>query len=195
MISRLRGIGSVDQSGEAAKDLKAVLGEAAGALERSDAGAAVDLSGAVVLTHLRTDIIAAGENLSLSDEPAEPLVGHTGEGRGTQAEIPLSLLSALIAALNDKFGAGLGEADRIWFAQQEENLHADDDVRTVALDNDLSQFSVFLTPLIEKKIVERHQDNGELVGAFFGNPDYRELVEEFLIKSLWERIRREGKAG
>jgi type I restriction enzyme R subunit len=160
-------------------------------LPRLDAGATVDLSGAVVLTHLRTDIVAANQTLSLGEEPVEPLAGHTGEGRGGQPEVPMSLLSALIQALNDRFGANLGEADRIFFDQQAEHMYGDDEVREVALGNDLDQFTVYLRPRIEDKILERHQENGDLISSFFGNADYRALVEQYLVRDLWNRIRGE----
>ncbi|MGQ0464414.1 MAG: type I restriction endonuclease subunit R [Sporichthyaceae bacterium] len=126
-------------------------------LPTHDSGGTVDLSGAVVLTHLRTDLVAANQVLSLGDEPADPLTSHTGEGRGGQPEVPMSLLSQLIASLNDRFGANLGEADRIFFDQQSEHMYSDDDVREVALTNDLDQFTVYLRPKIEDKILERHE--------------------------------------
>jgi type I restriction enzyme, R subunit len=163
-------------------------------LPRPDAGGTVDLSGAVVLTHLRTDLVAANENLALGGTPPEPLDGRPGEGRGGQAEPPTSLLSQLIAVLNDRFGANLGEADRIFFDQQSQHMYADGDVRDVALSNDLDQFTVYLRPRIEDKILERHQENGELISSFFGNADYRALVEEYLVRDLWRRIRGDGEA-
>lgn len=152
-------------------------------------GGTVDLSSAVVLTHLRTDLLAKEEMLSLTEGPDEPLPGHTGEGRGRQAETPYEHLSALIAALNERFGSSLGQADLIWFEQQEEHLRADDDVRAVALHNDREQFSVWLQPVIEAAIVERHQQNGELFDAYFGKDDYRVLVDDFLSRRLYDRLR------
>ena len=131
-------------------------------LPTADSGGAVDLSDAVVITHLRTDLVAESEVQSLLKGSDEPLKGHSGEGRGKQVKMPVAALSSLIEALNERFGLSLGDADRIWFEQQEEHLQADADVRLVALGNDLEQFRVFLTPVIEEKIVDRHQANGEL---------------------------------
>jgi hypothetical protein len=74
-------------------------------LPTRDAGGTVDLSGAVVLTHLRTDLVAEREDLSLGEGQSEPLPGQPGEGRGRQADEPRSLLSQLIDALNERFGA------------------------------------------------------------------------------------------
>jgi type I restriction enzyme R subunit len=163
-------------------------------LPTADSGGAVNLAGAVVLTHLRTDMVADAQNLSLTEGSVDPLSGHVGEGRGKQVEMPKAALSTLISALNERFGMSLGDADRIWFEQQEEHLQADDDVRTVALGNDLDQFRVFLGPVLEEKIIDRHQANGELFNAFFANDDFRELMQDWLTTQLWERIRRSGDA-
>ncbi len=161
-------------------------------LPAADPGGTVDLSGAVVLTHLRTDLVAEGQDLILGDDgegggllpPALP-----GEGRGKQAEEPVSLLSQLIDALNERFGAGLGEADLVWFEQQQVELQSSHDVRQVALHNDAEQFAVYLRPRIEQSIVDRHQANGELFESYFASDDRRELVDGFLIRATYEGIR------
>ncbi len=158
-------------------------------LPTRDTGGAVDLSRAVVLTHLRTALVAEQQDLSLAPDPAKPLPGLPGEGRGAQHEEPKSLLSELIDALNQKFGLDLSEADRIWFEQQQAELGSDDDVRAVALHNDPEQFAIYLKPRIEQAIVDRHQANGELFEAYFGSDERRELVDDFLIRSLYSSIR------
>jgi type I restriction enzyme R subunit len=143
----------------------------------------------VLLTHLRTDLVAEREDLSLGEGEPEPLPGLPGEGRGRQADEPRRLLSQLIDALNERFGAGLGEADLLWFEQQQIELRSDHDVRAVALHNDEQQFSVFLKLRIEQAIVERHQANGELFESYFASDERRELIDEFLIRSLCGVIR------
>ena len=144
----------------------------------------------MVLTHLRTDLLAEREDLSLGDGDPEPLPGLPGEGRGRQAEEPHGLLSQLIEALNERFGAGLGDADLIWFEQQQVELGSDSDVQAVARHNDEQQFAVFLKPRIEQAIVDRHQANGELFESYFASDERRELIDEYLVKSLYEDIRR-----
>jgi type I restriction enzyme R subunit len=136
-------------------------------------------------------MVADAANLALTAGPTDPLLGHTGEGRGKQVEEPKSPLSQLIEALNERFGMNLDDADRIWFEQQEEHLHADEEVRVVAINNDFEQFKVFLTPVIEGKIVDRHQANGELFDTFFANVDFRDQMQAWLAEQLWKRIREE----
>jgi len=104
-------------------------------------------------------------------------------------EEPKSLLSQLIDALNERFGASLGEADLIWFEQQQVELSSDHDVRAVAPHNDEQQFAVYLRPRIESAIVDRHQANGELFESYFGSDERRELIDDFLIRSLYASLR------
>jgi type I restriction enzyme R subunit len=157
-------------------------------LPRPGDGGGVDVDGAVVLTHLRTNLIAEHADLSLTDGGDEPLTGP-GEGRGRQHEQPTEPLSALIAALNERFGMDLTDADRIWFEQQEAHLRADDDVRVVALNNDFQQFKVFLEPRVEDKIVDRQQANDTLFQAYFDKPEFRDLMVDWLTKTLYDGIR------
>jgi type I restriction enzyme R subunit len=158
-------------------------------LPRADSGGAVNLDGAVVLTHLRTDLIAAEKDVSLTDGSDDPLTGPEGEGRGKQHEQPTDSLSALINALNERFGMNLTEADRIWFDQQEAHLRADEDVRVVALNNDLEQFKVFLEPKLQDGIIDRQQQNGALFEAFFDKPDFKEAMQAWISERLYRNIR------
>jgi len=153
-------------------------------LPRADSGGEVNLDGAVVLTHLRTDLIAAEQNASLSDGSDDPLTGP-GEGRGKQHEEPTDSLSALINALNERFGMNLTDADRIWFEQQEAHLREDDDVRVVALNNDFEQFKVFLEPRLQDGIIDRQEQNGVLFEAFFDKPEFRDAMQAWVSERLY----------
>jgi type I restriction enzyme, R subunit len=156
-------------------------------LPRADSGV-VDVDGAVVLTHLRTDLQADKANLALTEGSDEPLLGP-GEGRGKQHEQPTETLSALIQALNERFGMNLTDADRIWFEQQEAHLRADDDVRVVALNNDYQQFKVFLEPRVQDDIVDRHEANDALLQAYFDQPEFKNAMLAWLSEALYKGIR------
>ena len=76
---------------------------------------AVDI-GEVDLTHLR--ISKTGEHdVSLSDENDATLLAPVGGG-GAAADPEMTSLRDLIAAVNDKYGLGLSEADQVWVEQQ-----------------------------------------------------------------------------
>lgn len=147
----------------------------------------VDLSEAVILTHLRQELVA--ENQDISVKPGEVVVlPPQGEGRGRKHDEPASSLDELIAALNERFGVGVTDADLIWFGQQLDHLKQDPEVALVARDNDRQQFRVFLEPKADDGMVTRHDRNGELVSKYFGNPDFRNLYLEWVTQQLFEHF-------
>ena len=162
----------------------------------ADESGAVDLADKVVLTHLRTDLIADQDDISLSPGDVEALVAVTGGGAGKKYDEPLEALSALIAALNEKFGTDFTDADRIWFEQQEAHLVADEDAQAAAKNNDMDQYRIWVEPKIEEIIIDRHDSNESLFQAFFDKPDFRELLVKYLVENSYKKIRDEhGEAG
>ena len=80
-------------------------------------GGTVDIDDSVVLTHLRTQIIAQNEDLSLTHGTEDPMGPAISESSGGKPEDETGLLSRLIADLNERFGLNLTDADRVWFEQ------------------------------------------------------------------------------
>lgn len=56
-------------------------------------------------------------------------------------------LSALVSAMNEKYGADLGEPDKVWVDQQWSVVKGDDEVRAVTVNDDRSQTSRPLHPV------------------------------------------------
>ena len=54
---------------------------------------------------------------------------------------------------------------------------------------------VWLGPVVTEKMVERQEANGELFRAFFGQDEFRSLMESWLALRLWNRVRGEGQTG
>ena len=151
----------------------------------------VDLSDAVVLTHLRQEMIAENEKLSLGSDGAEPL-GGIGEGRGKKFEDPTESLEALIATMNERFGAGLSDVDMIWFEQQVSHHAEVEENKVVALGNDFSQFQVFMRPKIDEGMVERHESNAELVKKYFDDPSFQDLFFAWVTRHLYDQFRQDA---
>jgi type I restriction enzyme R subunit len=151
------------------------------------------LSDTVLLTHLRNEILAAEEVLSLEKGTEEPGNAFTGDGRGKQVDVPTDLLSAIIGKINDQFGMHLTDADRIWFEQQKQSVLQSEHARVVALNNDYDQFRIMLEKLAEEMIVERHQANGLLFDAYFEKPGFREHLLEYLGSSYQEFRQNQGR--
>ena len=146
------------------------------------------LSKAVQLTHLRI-AVASDSSITLTPDD-EPGAALPGQGKGKQAEPVLDKLSALIAAMNDKHGADLDDADRVWVDQQWVVVKSDDDLRTVALNNDRSQYELVLAERIKQLLVERHGKNGHLFDIFFANPDFQIMILDYLA-GTYDEFRRE----
>lgn len=160
-------------------------------LPRADAGGAVDIDGAVILTHLRTEK-KAEQALSMSGTD-EPLTGP-GDGEGKKVEEPTAPLSQLINDLNSKYGANLTEADRLWFEQLEAAHREDPEVRDAALGNDLDQFRAHLTQeKLLSVLLDRHDDNATLLKLLLDNPEVFDRVHGVLVKSIYEGIRGEAR--
>ena len=147
-------------------------------LPAADTDPMPQLSKWVQLTHLRISV--SGEEAIELESTEEPGVALPGEGKGKQAEPVLDKLSALIEAMNDKYGADLGEADKVWVDQQWVVVKEDDDMRAVALNNDRSQYELVLEERIKEFLVTRHNDNGALFDMFFANPEFQRRLLVYL---------------
>ena len=145
------------------------------------------ISSSVQLAHLRTSI-TSDEELTLDKGSEEAGVTFSGGGKGKQAETPMDRLSVLIANLNEVFGSDLGETDQIWIEQQRITVLADEEMRSIAKDNDRDQFVVALEAKVKDLIVDRHEANGQLFDAFFGNPRFARLMVEYLSET-YETLR------
>ncbi len=136
------------------------------------------VSKSVQLTHLRIAVTSeTAIELTGTDEPG---VALPGEGKGPISEPLLDKLSALIAAMNDKFGADLGEADKVWVDQQWTVVMEDPDMEAVAQNNDRSQYRMVLEDKIKDLLLDRHEKNGVLFDLFFANPDFQATLLHYL---------------
>ena len=146
----------------------------------------------VELTHLRTALIAEEENAALdsgSDEPGQVL---PGEGKGGQDPL-VDKLSALIERLNDKFGSGTSDADKVWVTQQRLDVKADDELRVVALNNDRDGFELVLAQRVPHHVARRHQENQKMFDLFFGNPRFQQMLVDYM-GDLYDEFRADAAA-
>ena len=95
--------------------------------------------------------------------------------------------------MNDKYGSGLGEADKVWVNQQWVVVKEDDEMRDVALNNDRSQFEMVLEQKIKDLLIDRHDKNGVLFDLFFANPDFQVTLVRHLA-GTYDEFRKEAPA-
>ncbi|WP_326642481.1 type I restriction endonuclease [Streptosporangium sp. NBC_01755] len=149
---------------------------------------AVDV-GEIDLTHLK--IAKTGEHdVSLSATPGGEvtLPAPSGAG-GVAAEPEMTSLHALIAAVNDKYGLGLSEADQVWVEQQFEEAVVNDSLKAAALVNDEANFGEVFADHLEKVVVDRHTGNTGLVQRFFDDSLFRSRITELGRKQVYKMIR------
>ena len=146
------------------------------------------LSKSVQLTHLR--IAVSGDAAIALDATDEPGVALPGQGKGAQAEPVLDKLSALIEAMNDRYGADLGDADKVWVDQQWVVVKDDEEMRAVAQHNDRSQYLLVLEQKIKDLLVQRQERNGVLFDMFFANPDFQVSLVNYL-SGTYDEFRQE----
>ena len=154
----------------------------------ANGGGTVDIDDSVVLTHLRTQIIAQNEDLSLTHGTEDPMEPAISESAGGKQEDETELLSKLIADLNDRFGLNLTDADRIWFEQQQQHYANDPDLKEVARANDYDNFEMHFVPLVADGLIERHEANEDLFKAFFNQPDFQRMMTRALSMSLYNHF-------
>lgn len=146
------------------------------------------LSKSVQLTHLRLAVTSdEAITLTAADEPGAAL---PGQGKGPTTEPVMDKLSALISAMNDRYGADLGEADKVWVDQQWVVVKKDEEMREVALNNDRSQFEMVLEQKVKDLLIDRHDKNGVLFDLFFANPDFQASLVRYLA-GTYDEFRRE----
>ncbi|GAB2594258.1 type I restriction endonuclease subunit R [Paractinoplanes abujensis] len=150
--------------------------------------ASVDI-GEVQLTHLR--VSKTGEHdASLEAEGEQMLPGFTGGGAGPQNDPDKVALSELIEELNDRFGLGLGDADKIWYEQQIVAMAEDPTVEAAALVNDEGNFGVVFDRHIESVILNRHDDNGKLMQRYLDDDLLRQRMNQLGRSQAYKLIRR-----
>ena len=147
------------------------------------------LSKSVQLTHLKISV-TSDEAIALqgSDEAGTAL---PGEGKGALTEPMLDKLSALIAAMNEKYGADLTEADKVWVDQQWTVVKEDAEMEAVAVNNDRSQYEMVLEQKVKDLLLDRHEKNGVLFDMFFANPDFQRMLLNHL-GGTYDEFRKEA---
>jgi type I restriction enzyme R subunit len=149
---------------------------------------AVYIDDSVVLTHLRTEMISEQEDLSLDSGQVEALTSFNAVGRGGKFDDPKKPLSELIAAINDRFGMNLTEADRIWIEQQQQHLMQNSELGEVARGNDFENFEIYLEPVLEGQVIDRHEQNEALFQAFFNKPEFQQMIVKAMSVSLYKHF-------
>ena len=148
----------------------------------------VDLSGDIELKFYRLEKISAGK-IDLNPGQAEALSGSTAVGtRKPDQEVPLS---QLINALNERFSTDFTLADQLFFEQITETAIANESIKQAAQVNTKENFAPVLDQHLEDLFLERMDGNEKIFMEFMNNEEFKAIVFEKLLSSIYETIKRE----
>lgn len=137
------------------------------------------------LTHLRLAVTdETSIALSGDDSPGSAL---PGEGLGPQTEPEMDKLSALIAVINERFGADLDDSDKLSIEQLRMDVMRHENLRLIAEGNDRTQYGIALEHDADDIVLDRFTRNEEKIrDKFFGNPEFRRMVLDYLMDTYDE---------
>jgi type I restriction enzyme R subunit len=142
----------------------------------------------VQLRYYRLQRTAHQTEIGLDRDVGGELSGPTEVGTGVVKD-DKAPLSEIIEILNDRFGTNFTEADRLFFQQVKEEAKADNDVRLRATANTFDNFSLAVRKKIADLMVERMEQNQEIVTKYLDEKEFQEVAFRELVKSIYQDIR------
>lgn len=151
-----------------------------------DAG--VDI-GTVDLSHLR--IVKTGSaDVSLGGGQGEQVLpGFTGGGRGAQNPPELAPLDQIIAAINERLGSNLTDADKVWVQQTFEYAAEQPHIRQAAEANTEENFGYVFDKEFEGLVLDRHDANAALIARVFRDRDTTEFFTSLARRFVYDLVR------
>ncbi len=144
-----------------------------------------DLTGEVQLTHLRIEKTGEGA-IELEGGGTVTSPTEVGTGRSEDEEVPLS---QLIDVLNERFGTNFTPADQLFFDQVTEEATSDQQVVQQAQANPFDNFALAIRQKITDLMVDRLEQNQDIVTKYFGEKEFQELAFQELARRIYEEVR------
>jgi type I restriction enzyme, R subunit len=140
----------------------------------------------IQLEYYRLQKISEG-SISLHEGYATPLDGpkDIGSGRVRENDVPLSRLIDLI---NERFGENLNEADQLFFDQITEAAALVEAISKAAQANPQEKFQLVFDRVLESLFIERMEINEDLFARYMNDPEFKELVSQYLGQQVYNRI-------
>ncbi|HEX2419290.1 MAG TPA: hypothetical protein VHJ83_14410 [Micromonosporaceae bacterium] len=98
-------------------------------------------------------------------------------------------LSELIEEFNDRYGLGLTDSDKVWYAQQITAATENGTLRSAALVNDEENFGFVFDQLFDEVVIERNGDNGKLLRRYFDGDAFRTRITDLARREVYRMIR------
>lgn len=149
--------------------------------------APVNVADDVELQYYRLQRIYSGP-IDLKQGDAEGAKSPTEVGTG-KAQDEKAPLSQIISVLNERFGTEFKEEDRLFFQQIKEKACHNEQIVQTALANPLDRFSLGVRKLIEDLMIERMEQNDEIVTRYMADRDFQGTAFPILAREIFEAIR------
>lgn len=140
----------------------------------------------IQLEYYRLQKISEG-SISLHEGYATALNGpkDVGSGKVRENDVPLSRLIDLI---NERFGENLNEADQLFFDQIAEAAALIEAISHAAQANPKDKFQLVFDRILESLFIERMEINEDLFARYMNDPEFKELVSQWLGQQVYRRI-------
>ncbi len=164
-------------------------------LPRPDSGPAYQFDEEVALKYYRLQKISEG-SIDLQSGVGGELKGPADVGTGRPGDEEVEL-STIIEMLNERFGTDFKPADQLFLDAVREDAIASEELRDAAAANSMDNFLYVFRKALEGLVIDRMDQNEELVNRILGNRQLHTLVQETLGREVYERIRAEqaGRVG
>jgi type I restriction enzyme R subunit len=148
----------------------------------------LDIGAEVALTHLRIEHLGTG-SASLSEGDGTVSTAFTGDGRRNDPD--KEPLSAIIAALNERFGLDLNEHDALLFEQFEVTWLDDPEVAAQARNNEFENFRLVFDRMFMGTVVGRMDDNEEIFKRILDDEGFRDFLMGLYAARVYRKLREE----
>ena len=151
----------------------------------------VRLSDEVGMSYYRLERVFSGA-IDLHDGDPDGVKSPTDVGTG-KAKDEKAPLSEIIEVLNERFGTGFTNEDRLFFEQIKERATNDSQVIKTAMANPLDKFELGVRKQIEDLMIQRMAENDEIVTRYMEDAEFRSSAFSILAKEIFETIRAEER--
>ncbi|HET9742348.1 MAG TPA: type I restriction endonuclease [Terriglobales bacterium] len=146
----------------------------------------VDVFDEVELQYYRLQRIYSGPiDLKQGDTEGVKSPTEVGTGKAKDERAPLS---EIIGVLNERFGTNFTEEDRLFFQQIKEKAVHNEQVIETALANPLDKFAIGVRKLIDDLMIERMDQNDEIVTRYMADRDFQGAAFPILAREIFDAI-------
>jgi len=155
-------------------------------LPKRKSGPGYQFDDEVQLEYYRLQKISDG-SISLREGTAKPLDGPSEVGTAKVHDEKVAL-SKLIDIINERFGENLNDADQLFFDQLTEAAFQIEGIRKAAEANPIGKFQLVFRKALESLFIERMDLNEDLFARYMNDPEFQELVAEWLGETVYSRV-------